>query len=290
MKVLKMIGYVFGAFWILAGLGGNLSALAAGVGLLAAMLLATNAWGIRVHVPLVNSPQALHRRSAYMALVAVTLLATAILPSQTPEERRAQAQTQATAQAHAQATQTVEAARARPTQTALARAQATASGRAHARALATAQAQAHAAATTPAVAAQDARPTSTPSAAQWEQQASQDTYADVNDHPDLHQGDKIVWTCNIAKFLGGDPNDSVNTDIGCWEYRGTYDGGTGEGEIVLNVPPTIDTSAMHSGDDVKGYGTVDPPIQGTNAFGATLTDPQIDVTYLVDLGHDSGTP
>jgi hypothetical protein len=131
---------------------------------------------------------------------------------------------------------------------------------------------------------------STPSAAEWERQASAVTYADVNDHPDLHQGEKVVWTCNIAKFLGDDPNDAANTDIGCWVYRGTYDGGTGDGEIVLNVPPTIDTSTMHSGDDVQVYGTVDQPMQGTNAFGATLTYPQVDVAYLVDLGHDSGTP
>jgi hypothetical protein len=228
-------------------------------------------------------------------LVAVTVLATAILPTETPEQRRAEAlaqaraTAQALAQAHAQATQTVLALKARPTQTALARVQATAQTLAHVRALATARAQAHAQATAAAIATQEAMPTSTPSAAQWEQQASGDTYADVNDHPDLHQGDKIVWTCNIARFLGDDSNNSANTDIGCWEYRGRYDGGTGDGEIVLNVPPTVGTSAMHSGDDVKVYATVDQPMQGTNAFGATLTYPQVDVAYLVDLGHDSGT-
>jgi hypothetical protein len=47
MKVLKVTGYVFVGFWILDGLTGNLSALAAGLGLLAFMLLSTNAWGLR---------------------------------------------------------------------------------------------------------------------------------------------------------------------------------------------------------------------------------------------------
>jgi hypothetical protein len=191
---------------------------------------------------------------------------------------------------HAQATQTVLVLKARPTQTALARVQATAQALAHIRALATARAQAHAQATAAAVATQEAMPTSTPSAAEWAQQASPATYVDVNDHPDLHQGDKIVWTCNIARFLGEDSNNAANTDIGCWVYRGVYDGGTGDGEVVLSVPPTINTDAMHSGDDVKVYGTVDQPMQGSHAFGATLTYPQLDVAYLVDLGHDSGTP
>jgi hypothetical protein len=44
------------------------------------------------------------------------------------------------------------------------------------------------------------------------------------------------------------------------EYRGTYDGATGDGEIILSVPPTIDTSAMHSGDALTVYGTVDQPM------------------------------
>jgi hypothetical protein len=41
MKVLKIIGYVFAGFWILDGVLGNLSGLAAGLGLLAFMLLST---------------------------------------------------------------------------------------------------------------------------------------------------------------------------------------------------------------------------------------------------------
>ena len=43
MKVLKVSGYSFGWLCILVGFGGDLGTLALGVGLLAAMLLATNA-------------------------------------------------------------------------------------------------------------------------------------------------------------------------------------------------------------------------------------------------------
>jgi hypothetical protein len=80
-------------------LAGNLSALAAGLGLLVIMLLATNAWGMRARVPFFNSPRALHRRAAYAAVVAVSLIAAALLPVQTPEQQRAQAQADAAATA-----------------------------------------------------------------------------------------------------------------------------------------------------------------------------------------------
>jgi hypothetical protein len=76
--VLTIIGYGFSALGILAGFAGALSALALGVGLLTLMLLATNAWDVRAHVPPFNSDQTLHRRGAYAALVTVTLVATAM--------------------------------------------------------------------------------------------------------------------------------------------------------------------------------------------------------------------
>jgi hypothetical protein len=153
--------------------------------------------------------------------------------------------------------------------------------------MAAAIARAHAQATLQAAAQAQAQQTSQAvAAATAAAQPSGDTYADVNDHPDLHQGDYILWTCNIAKFLGDDPNGLGNTDIGCWEYTGTFDG-TGDGEIILNVPATVDTSTMHSGDDVRVYGTVDQPWEGQNSFGATMTWPQIDVKSLTDLGHDA---
>jgi hypothetical protein len=116
----------------------------------------------------------------------------------------------------------------------------------------------------------------TPSASDWAQGASGDTYADVRDHPDLHQGDKVVWRCKINKFLGADPNDSSATDISC----GGFDDGFSE--AILDVPASIDTSAMHAGDAVVAYGAVAQPFQGTNGFGATLTDPQLTLAYLED--------
>jgi len=117
-------------------------------------------------------------------------------------------------------------------------------------------------------------PTQTPS--QWAQGASGDTYADVRDHPDLHQNDKVVWRCTINKFLGADPNDSTATDVTC--------GGFGDAlsEAALVVPFSVDTSSMHAGDTVTVYGTVAQPFQGTNGFGAQITEPQVDAVYLAD--------
>jgi hypothetical protein len=153
----KIVGYGFGVLFLLSGLGGNLSALALGLGLLAIMILATNVLGVRAHVPWFNSPNPWQRRGAYAGLIALTVFLGGILPSQTPAEQRAaaQAQSQATAQANAQATtaaqqaaqaqaQATVDARVAPTQTAEARVHA-------ASAQATAQAQAHAHATAQAI-------------------------------------------------------------------------------------------------------------------------------------------
>jgi hypothetical protein len=107
----------------------------------------------------------------------------------------------------------------------------------------------------------------------------------VNDHPDLYFGDLVQWTCNIYKFLGDDPNGG-GVDIACWEYTGTYDGVTGDGSLNVLAPYSIDTSQMHSGDDIQVYGTVGSPFQGTNAYGGTITDPQVDAKSITDLGHD----
>jgi hypothetical protein len=96
MKAVIIIGYCFGALCILNGVGGDLSALALGVSLLATILLGTNARGVRAHVPLFNSPQALLRRSAYGALVTATLLAAAIFVPAHPPHHKIRRHTPAT--------------------------------------------------------------------------------------------------------------------------------------------------------------------------------------------------
>jgi hypothetical protein len=111
-----------------------------------------------------------------------------------------------------------------------------------------------------------------------------DTYIKINDHPDLYRGATEVWTCVIAKFLGDDQNNPGNSLIGCWEYKGSYDGLTGDGEVILSVPASIDTNAMDTGDYIRVEGKVDQPIQGTNGYGATETWPQIDVLAIKDNG------
>jgi len=120
--------------------------------------------------------------------------------------------------------------------------------------------------------------TATPSADQWAADATNDTYRDVNDHPDAHMGDKVVWTCKIAKFLGQDSNDASSSDIGCTVDLGNYD----TQEVILKVPASIDTSAMHSDDQVKVYGTVDQPMQGKTLMGVDATWTQVDAVYLTD--------
>lgn len=141
-------------------------------------------------------------------------------------------------------------------------------------------------ATTPAASRMVARSTDTPLSAptatltpqQWASGAPGDTYTQVNDHPDLYQGDKVVWPCTIAKFLGDDPNVIGNTDVGCMVHLGDYN----DQEIILSVPPTIDTSAMDSSDDLTVYGTVDQPMQGKTTLGVDSSWTQIDAVYLVD--------
>lgn len=208
---------------------------------------------------------------------------------------RARARRTAVVRAHALATAETKrtaiarikraiAARAMATARAIQRARAQAAARAHATAV-TLQ-RIHMQATAQAVAQAHAQQTAQSAAAATAAvQPSGDTYADVNDHPDLHQGEYIEWTCNIAKFLGDDPNAPGNTDIGCLEFTGTFDG-SGDGEIILNVPATVDTDTMHSGDDLRVYGKVEQPWEGQNGFGATMTWPQIDVKSLTDLGRD----
>jgi hypothetical protein len=107
-----------------------------------------------------------------------------------------------------------------------------------------------------------------------------DTYADVNDHPGSYQGDRVQWTCNIYKFLD-------NNTIACWEYTGTYDGGTGDGSLALDTSSSnVDINSLHSGDDIRVLGTVQQPFQGTNGFGASVTSPGLSVKSIQDLGHD----
>jgi hypothetical protein len=200
------------------------------------------------------------------------------------------AQTAIIVRAHARATARVIAQRtAAPRETAVTiqRARAAALARAHAQATRQVIAQAHAMATSQAQQTAVAGQAQVHAAETQALTPTKDTYADVNDHPDTHGGDAILWTCNIAKFLGPDANDTSSTDVGCWEYTGMYGGGAGDGEIMMVVPPAINTDSMHSGDDVRVYGLVDDvPFEGTNAFGATITVPQIQVLRLTDLGHD----
>src|SRR5438270_236593 len=90
----KAAGYAVGGLFLLGGLGGNLSALALGLGVTSGMLFGSNAFGLRRHVPLLRSPNAWARRGGYAILWTLTLLVGAVLPTQTPAQIRAAQQVQ----------------------------------------------------------------------------------------------------------------------------------------------------------------------------------------------------
>jgi hypothetical protein len=131
--------------------------------------------------------------------------------------------------------------------------------------------------------------TPTVSAATWDATTAKVTYQQVLDHPEVYSGRTITWMCAIAKFLGPDPTAGDTegfTEVGCFVYRGWYNGGVGDGEAMLLVPPTIDTSAMSSGDDVLVRGTIGQIYAGTNGFGGPIQTPSIVVMSLTDKGRN----
>lgn len=230
---------------------------------------------------------AVHATATGGAVAHVTEVAAQAVAQQTGVAR---AHAQATHAAKVQKTQVVlmktatarklVAARARAKVQAIVAARARVVAQQHAQATAQAQVQVRAQAQLAAQQHAQATAQAQVQAAAQETQAAQptnDTYADVNDHPQSHKDEYIQWTCNIYKFL------DQNT-VGCWEYTGTFSG-TGDGGIILDTT-IVDVSQMHTGDDVKVYGQVADPVQGTNSFGGQITSPQILVKSITDLGHD----
>jgi hypothetical protein len=120
---------------------------------------------------------------------------------------------------------------------------------------------------------------------QWDAGASNDTYADVVARPGQTYGDYITWTCNLANSFGQDTPDG-KTNIGCWEYTGTYQGDNGDGEIILSIPSSIDTGSMRIGDRMVVRGTVGHPYVHTRRRAAD-SGPTVDVVFLTDQGHDN---
>jgi hypothetical protein len=120
---------------------------------------------------------------------------------------------------------------------------------------------------------------------QWDSEATNDTYFDVMKYPNRYQGQAITWTCNVANIFGQDNGDG-KTNIGCWEYVGTYDGEAGDGEIILSVPPSINTDNLHIGDDVIARGTIAAPYDGVHPGRRADPGPVVDIWALTNKGHD----
>ena len=115
-------------------------------------------------------------------------------------------------------------------------------------------------------------------------QPTDDTYAEVDSHPELYWHDLVQWTCNVYKFLSADSGG--NDHMECWEYTGTYQCDTGDGSIDVVIPWTIDDSSIVTDDDVTVYGQIDQPMTGTNAYGGTITTPSIYAKSITNLGKD----
>jgi hypothetical protein len=119
---------------------------------------------------------------------------------------------------------------------------------------------------------------------QWDDNSTAITFSQVATTPNRYRGDRVTWTCNVANVFGKDTPDG-RTNIGCWEYVGTYDGQNGDGEIFLSVPSSVNIVQLVQGDDLVVRGVV---------AGQYLTDPPrpaypgpiVDVVFLQDNGHD----
>lgn len=152
-------------------------------------------------------------------------------------------------------------------------------------------------------------PTSTPSMdphslairafQKWESSGAiyrQPDYAKVNDHPDEYFGNYVLWPCEIVNFLGKDPSDASHTDIACNKMEPVPNTNidstkmASAGEVILNVDASIDTTQFNSGDCVLISAKVDHPAQGTNAFGGTVTNPQLDVIEMTNGAAANGLP
>jgi hypothetical protein len=134
----------------------------------------------------------------------------------------------------------------------------------------------------PATPAPAAKPTGT--IHQWDDNSTAITFSQVAPSPNRYRGDRVTWTCNVANIFGKDTSDG-RTNIGCWEYAGTYDGQNGNGEIFLSVPSSVNVDQVVQGDDLAVRGVL---------AGQYLTDPPrpaysgpiVDVVFLKDNGHD----
>ncbi len=130
-----------------------------------------------------------------------------------------------------------------------------------------------------------APPTPTVTIDQWDSQATNDTYTEVNRLPKRYLGQAVTWTCNVANLLGQALGSGKNV-IGCWEYVGQYDGQTGEGEIILSVPSSFDLTTINVGDDLIVRGTIAAPYDGVHPSLRAYPGPSVDVWFLTDKGHD----
>jgi hypothetical protein len=127
--------------------------------------------------------------------------------------------------------------------------------------------------------------TATPTISQWDSQATNDTYFDVIKYPLRYVGQAITWTCNVANPFEQDTGDG-RTNFGCWEYTGTYDGLSGDGEIVLSIPSSVGSGNLRIGDDLIVRGVIAGWFDGSHPPRRADPGPIVSVWSLVANGHD----
>ena len=117
----------------------------------------------------------------------------------------------------------------------------------------------------------------------YTQNASADTFSDLDNHPQEHFGDVIVWGCTVNKILGPNSYKASWTDVSCsvdaQMIGGAYS--SAQPEVVLTLDPdTINVNAINPTDHLTISGYAAGSSSGTNAFGGSLTEPAIAVAYV----------
>ena len=121
--------------------------------------------------------------------------------------------------------------------------------------------------------------------------ASADTFSDLDNHPQEHFADVIVWGCTVSKILGPNAHNPTWTDISCSVDPGVIGGGYSSAlpeAVLLLDPNTINVNAINPGDHITISGYAAGSYSGTNSFGASISEPAIVVTYVDTAPAQSG--
>lgn len=117
----------------------------------------------------------------------------------------------------------------------------------------------------------------------YAQHASADTFSDLDNHPQKHFGDVIVWGCTVNKILGPTSYNLSWTDVSCsvdaQMIGGAYS--SAQPEVVLTLDPdTTNVNGINPTDHLTISGYAAGSYSVSNAFGGSLSEPAIVVAYV----------